>query len=228
MTRRINFKVQLQDAQGQAIVTSGGVAMVCVNGSPLKHTIYSDAEGTAASNPKALTRGMIEFWVLQSALTNDMVDLYIQAPGGQFLVARNLKQSGPNELTVDTDRAIHQYVIPFHITDYPAAVETDTGFDVPAANTAIVLPDAQGGTIRVTAIDATETLDVGTATAETGDPDGFMSAVSVGTLGIVADDGALLGTLAGHIADGKSIVMTSTAGSDTGQGYVYLTVELFN
>jgi len=82
--------------------------------------------------------------------------------------------------------------------------------------------------IRVTAIDATETLDVGTATAESGDPDGFLSAVSVGTLGLVADNGALLSTLAGHIADGKSIVFTSTAGSDSGQGYVYLMVLLTN
>ena len=228
MTRRINFNLQLVDSNGLAIISSGGVAMVCKNALPTKHTIYSDADGTAASNPIALTRGKVNFWVLQSDLVNDMVDLYIQAPGGHFVVARDIKQSGPNEVIVGTANPIQQYVIPFDQADFTAAVEKDTGFDLPAANTARVLPDAQGGNLRVTAIDATETIDVGTATAETGDPDGFISAASIGTLGLVLDNGALLTTLVGHPSDGKSIVITTSAGSDTGKGFIYLTMLMLN
>lgn len=230
MTNYVHFSLQLKDlATGKAIITAGGVACVTKNALPDKHTIYADAQATAASNPRALTRGKIDFWVLQSALVNGMVDLYIQCPGGHFVVARDITPSGPNEIVVDTGRALQQYVIPVAIADYPAAVETDTGFDCPAAHTGgRVLPDGLGGAFRVTAIDATETIDIGTATAESGDPDGFISALDVGTLGLVLDNGALLTTLAGHLCAGKSIVVTTTAGSDTVKGFAYLMIELTN
>jgi hypothetical protein len=105
-------------------------------------------------------------------------------------------------------------------------VETDTGFDCPA--NAVFLADSCGSGVRVTAIDATETVDVGTATAEGGDPDGLLALVAVGVLGaIIFPQGALLVTLRGHVAvAGRSIVITTTAGSDTVQGYVQLAYAL--
>ena len=232
MTNYINFNVQLVDHNGVAIISSGGVAMVCENALPKKHTLYSNAQAAAASNPKALTRGKLDFWVLQSALVNGKVDAFISCPGGQFVVARNLVPSGPNEVVVDTSRANQMFVLPFDVTDYTVAAENDTGFDEPASGRAIFLGDAAGPSIFVTAIDATETLDVGTAevvpSAEGGDANGFMSAVSVGTLGLVQDQGALMTTLVGHLSGGLSITVTPTAGSDTGEGYVYLPYRLFN
>jgi len=232
MTRRTNFNVQLKDAStGKAIITAGGVGMVCENALPKKHTIYSDADGTAASNPKALVRGKLDFWVLQSALVNGKVDVFIACPGGQFVVARDLDPSGPNEILVDTSRTDQMFVIPFDVTDYTVAAENDTGFDEPASGVAIFLGDAAGPSIRVTAIDATETLDVGTGEAtpaEGGDANGFMAAVAVGVAGVIQDQGALMTTLVGHLSGGLSITVTPTAGSDTGEGYIYLPYRLFN
>ncbi len=228
-TRYVHFSLQLKGALlGAAIITAGGVAMVCKNALPTKHTIYSDQFATAASNPKALTRGNIDFWVAESALVNGMVDLYIQCPGDQFVVAKNLTPSGPNELVVPDNRPDQTMVIPWDQADFTATTETATGFTEPAANTAVFTADSTGAWVRVTAIDSTETLDVGTLSTDSGDADGFMSAVSIGTLGLVQDEGALLGTLAGHISGGKSITITTSAGADTGKGFIYLPYQLKN
>jgi len=232
MTRYTNFNLQLKDAKtGQAIITAGGKAMVCENALPKKHTIKADASGTAATNPKSLTRGKLDFWVDQSTLVGGKVDLFISCPGGQFVVLRGVDPSGPNEIEVDTSRADQMLVLPFDVTDYTVAAENDTGFDEPASGVAIFLGDAAGPSIRVTAIDATETLDVGTGEAtpaEGGDANGFMAAVAVGVAGVIQDQGALMTTLVGHLSGGLSITVTPTAGSDTGEGYIYLPYRLFN
>lgn len=229
MTRYINFNVQLKDsATGKAIISTGGVAMVCKNAVPGKHALKSDAIGTSASNPKALTRGKLDCWIDQSTLVNNKVDLFIACPGGQFVVARDIDPSGPNEVLVDTSRPDQVFVIPIDVADYTAAAENDTGFDEPT--NAIFLSDAAGPSIRITIGDATETLDVGTGEAtpaESGDANGFMSAVDMATPGVIQDQGALMTTLVGHLSGGKSITVTPTAGSDTGEGYIYLPYRLF-
>ena len=232
MANYVNFNVQLKDAAtGKAIITTGGKVMVCKNALPRKHTLV-DKDAAALSNPLSLTRGKADFWVLQSALVNSKVDLFIACPGGQFVVVRDVDPSGPNEVLVDTSRAEQVFVIPFYAVDYTAAAENDTGFDEPASGRAIFLGDAAGPSIFVTAVDATETLDVGTAevvpSAEGGDANGFMAAVSVATAGLVQDQGALMTTLVGHLSGGLSITVTPTAGSDTGEGYIYLPYRLFN
>ena len=43
----------------------------------------------------------------------------------------------------------------------------------------------------------TTTLTLGTATADSGDPDGFVKSVSVATTGVKVGDGALIGTVLG-------------------------------
>lgn len=222
------WRIQLKDAStGQAIIAAGGVCYVSEGtGDPAKATLY-DKDGAALSNPVALTRGFINFFAVD---TTESVDLFIQCPGGQFVTATAVKPSGPNEILVDTQRKDHVMVIPFAMEDLTAATETDTGFDEPTY--CVFTADSDCTRVKVTAIDATETIDVGTATADSGDPDGFMSAVSVGTAGIIHDAstvGALLTTLVGYTVNGtaKSIVITLTAGSDTAEGYVYLPYKLF-
>lgn len=225
MTSKRHYSIQLVDAlTGAPIVTSGGVVYVAKNGASGKETLYSDAIGTSASNPKALTRGHLDFWVTPT--TNEMVDLYIQCPGGQFAVVRNVIASGPNDIPVDLGQTDQMMVIPFNQADFSATVETDTGFDEPAANTAVFLADAASAAIRLVTADATETLDVGTISTDSGDADGFISAVSLTTTGIVQDNGALLGTLVGHISGGKSITITTSSGADTGVGFIYLAYRL--
>lgn len=104
--------------------------------------------------------------------------------------------------------------------------ETTTGFTLPA--TAIV----HDVFLNVIAIDATETVDVGT-TGTSNDPNGFLAAASLATLGLVygslADGAVTRGALLFEIteattaaarmpditAGGDPISYTCSAGSDT-------------
>lgn len=231
MLRQLEYRIQLKDANTlEAIITAGGKAFVAVNGDALKATL-KDVDGAALANPISLTRGFINFFTAETVL---MVDLYIQAPGGQFIVVKNVKPSGPNEILVGTGRN-QCMVIPWAAADLTAATETSTGFTVPSG---LMLPTPF---IHVTAIDATEDIDVGTLSTDTGDADGYMDGVSVAALGIIkasllasADTmGALFSVLdsanAGDDAPegdntmvGKAITVTTSAGSDTGKGFIYL------
>ena len=214
------YKLQLHDRgighqSGPAIIGSGGVVTVCASGSPLQATIQ-DRAGAALANPVALTRGGVEFYCDSAE-----VDLFILAPDGQFVTLWDVGPDEVNEVPVDRDRVDQMMVIPVHITDYPAAVETDSGYDEPA--NAVFMADSCGSGMRITAIDATETIDVGTTT----DPNGFLAALAVGVHGVIlTPQGALLTTLLGHASTSEAIVITTTAGSDTVQGYVHLAYKL--
>jgi hypothetical protein len=230
-----HFSIQLVDAlTGQNIITAGGKAIVTVAGSPLKRSLV-DKAGAALANPVSLTRGKIEFWIADETVTS--ADLFIQAPGGQFADVRSVNASGPNEILIDTSRRHHSFVIPFHITDYAANTETSTGLAIPSKSE--ILPIGLG--VDVTAIDAGQTIDVGTLSTDTGDADGFIDSVSLAVLGfkkptlLASGDtmGALLSVLdsanAGDDApegdvsmQGKTITVTLDAGSDTAQGYIHL------
>lgn len=228
-TLRNNVHIQLNDAKtGTPIISSGGVAMVCKNGLPTKHTIFSDKDGTSATNPRTLTRGMIDFWVNVADLVNGKVDLYIQTPDDRFIVLRDVVPSGQNEILVHTQQMDWEYVIPFDAADYTAAVETLTGFTEPAANTAVFIADSGTAIIRVTAVHAAKTIDVGTDSGNGGTANGFLSAVSLAALGVIEDasPGALLTTLVGHVSGAKGISLTSSAGTTTAKGFIYLPYRL--
>lgn len=225
------FSIQLMDhVTGEIIQSSGGVVYVAKPGDTGKATLTDDS-GAALSNPLALTNGKMEFSI---DVATETVDLYGIAPGGQAFQALTVSPSGPNEIYIDTGRKNHVLVIPFDQADFTATVETDSGFDIPSR--AVVLPHP---IVRVTAIDATETIDVGTKTSESGDPDGFLALASIGTLGLVkgtiANGTPTLGALlyvqdsvnAGDEAReestasaGKSVVYTTSTGSDTGKGFI--------
>jgi hypothetical protein len=69
-------------------------------------------------------------------------------------------------------------VVPFGANDNS---ELDTGLDLPVANLLV-----QDVLLRVTTADATETIEVGILSSESGgDLDGFIDAASVGTAGYV-------------------------------------------
>lgn len=228
------YRIQLKDrATGEAIISAGGKVYVAQDGDAAKQTLY-DKDGAALSNPLTPTRGFINFFVVD---TTDEVDLYILAPGGEFVVRKNVKPGGPNEIAVDTDQRFQSMVIPFAIGDTSAATETSTGFAIPAK--AQILPHGLG--IDVLTIDATEDIDVGTLSSDSGDADGFMDGVSVGTAGFVKPTllasgdtmGALLSVLdsanAGddapegdHSMQGKTVTYTLSTGSDTAEGFIHL------
>jgi hypothetical protein len=230
------YSIQLRDHRsGELIQASGGKVYVAQTGSPAKETLY-DMDGAALANPVALSNGRMSFQV--DADVNS-VDLYIMAPGGQFVTYPGVAPGGPNEINIDTGQRHQVAVIPFSIDDTMAATETDTGFDMPLH--AAVQPNPM---VRVTAVDATETIDIGLLSSETaGDADGFAAGVSVATAGLakatIANGANTLGALfevqdsanAGdltheqHVVTGSnatSITYTLSAGSDTAEGFLVL------
>lgn len=225
-----HYQIQLADHRtGELIQDAGGACYVAVNGANNKATL-TDKTGASLANPVALNNGVIDFYV---ADTVNLVDLYCQAPGGHFVTLENVGPSGPNEIFIDQGQKMGTMVIPFDIADTTAATETDTGFDEPANVMMLPMP-----AVQVVDIDATETIDVGTATADSGDPDGYLAVLSVAVAGVIkgtlADGAQTIGALlktdesAGdfvpeaHVGAAKSIVYELTTGSDTGAGKIVL------
>ena len=173
--------IQLHDhVTRAAIIDAGGMVYVTGTGTPDKQALLTKA-GAAAANPSLLVNGQIDFYFADT-VTNNM-DLFIMGPAGEFLVVKNVAPSGPNEVYLDRSKRDEVAVIPFSIADMTAAVEFDTGMELPADM--LVKPEGIG--IFVDAIDATETIDVGLLSTESGgDANGFMALVSVAVAGAVA------------------------------------------
>ena len=174
-----HYSIQLQDHRsGEIIETAGGACYVAQAGLPDKQTV-KDKTGATVTNPVALTNGRIDFYVDDTVAS---VDLYVQGPSGHFVVAKTVKPSGPNEIMIDQGVLRQVAVIPFSVDDTTATTETDTGFDLPT-NARI---DPTGVGVRVTTVDATETIDVGLLSTESGgDANGLVAALSVATAGFV-------------------------------------------
>lgn len=215
------------DMVGAMIQATGGKVYVAVAGATQKNAI-TDKDGTALANPLALTNGSAEFYVLA---TVDTVDLYIQAPGGQFVVREGVSE-GVADIAVDLTNRRQTYKIPFAIGDTAAATETDTGFDLPEDS--MVLDRLHGAGVLVTALDATEDIDVGLGEAvpaeSGGDANGFIAASDLDALGqVIGTNGALFSSNAPHKSNAvaaRSITYTLTAGSDTAKGFILLPVIL--
>lgn len=231
MTTYYQYAFQLQDKLlggtfgGPAIIGSGGMVMVCKAGLTSKATIYSDKALTALSNPAALVRGGRKFFTSETS-----VDLYIMCPDGQFVVLTGVYPDRVNEIPVDRYAPHQVMVIPVLGSDYTAAAENDTGFDLPAK--AIMLPDVA---LQVTVAQA-KTMDVGLLSSESGgDADGLMVGIAFTTAGIIpaksastAVRGALVGagTLdRGFASDAQaavSVSITPASATTTGAGRIIL------
>lgn|SRR5574341_171966 len=232
MAADLRYRFQLMDrATGKAIIATGGVVLVTEPDNPKKATLLTKA-GASQANAMGLTRGGAEFYV---ASTINDVDLFIQCPGGQFVVAKAIVP-GDNEVWVDLYERHQCMVIPWDQTDFTAAVETLSGFTEPA--NALFLPEPA---VRVTAIDATETIDVGSDAV----PAGFLAVAAIGVAGLIkgtlVSTGQTIGSLLradesgagalvpeGYVSTLDEVTYTTTAGSDTGKGYIYLPYVLMN
>lgn len=231
---------QLRDmVTGQALTAAGGKVAVCEAGSyGLAGLTDPNNDFATLANPVSLTRGTARFAVDEAI---NSVDLYGLSGGGIAFHAFAQRAQALPWLNLNTQQGIHQLMIPFDAASQGAA-EVDTGFDEPADAAWLPYP-----LIDVKTIDATETIDVGTATADTGDPNGFIAALSVATAGIVkpglASGAQTLGALlrvdesgAGGLvpeshpvgAAPKSIVFDLSAGSDTAAGVIVLPYQLVN
>lgn len=227
------YEIQLCDQMGRNIISAGGVVYVAEAGDTTK-IATKDSAGATLTNPVALTRGKLEFYTADDV---ESVDLYGMAPGGQAFQEFGVKPSGPNEIIINLQQAHQNLIIPFDQADFAANTEIDSGFDEPQSGKALMLPHPS---VRVTAIDATETIDVGTLSTDSGDADGYIAAISLGTAALVQalilngantmgalferQDSANAGDLvpAAHVSAGKSITYTTSAGSDTGKGFISL------
>ena len=228
------FSIQLRDAvTGKAIITAGGKVYVAVNGAPAKQAIV-DKDGVAATNPLTPTRGKIEFYVASD--DTDKVDLYGITPGGHAFQVLDVTASGPNEININTSARHQVLVIPFDQADFTANTETATGFKT--GTDKMWLPNPM---VKVVDVDDGETIDVGTDGSGGDDADGFIDGVLLTTAGVIkatllasADTfGALLSVLdsanagddapEGYInsAD-EDITITTSAGADTGSGFIHL------
>lgn len=220
------YKFQLYDAPmggvmaGPAITGSGGSVIVAKDADPSRASL-TDKDGVALTQPVALTRGGAEFYTTETS-----VDLFILCPDGQCVQMYSVEPDGLAEIRVDRQKHEQLMVFPLTYADDTADnTETDMGWDEPTG----AVFHTEGAGIKVTTVDATETIDVGTLSTDTGDADGFLSAVSVATAGVVLDNGALLADAASaHVSAGKSITFTFSAGVDTAKLYVFLPYTLLN
>ena len=227
-----NFNSQLKSLiTGGMIASAGGFVYVTATGGTAKASLL-DADGAALSNPLALTNGSFDFNV-------GNVDLYIQSPTGHFSVVKNVAASGNSDVLVDTSQASTTMVIPFNVADQTGdATETLCGFTLVGA----VQPNVA---VDVVTVDATETIDVGTDSSDSGDADGFLDAAIVAVAGYIKGSviasahtlGAKLYVLdsanAGDDAPeqdvsqiGKEVSYTLSTGSDTAAGFIVLPVQL--
>jgi len=230
-----HYSIQLQDHRdGAAIIDTGGVCYVAVAGGAAKIAVAITKAGAQATsnNPVALTTGKIEFWTADSVSS---VDLYGIGPNGHAFKLAGVKPSGNNALSIDQGQMQQVMLIPFSAADVTANTETATGFTEPA--NALMLPSVA---IRVLTLDATETVDVGTLSSDSGDADGFIDGLSLAAVGVVkatvangsdtmgallvTQDSANAGDLAleAHVSAAKAITLTTSAGTDTAAGFIAL------
>jgi hypothetical protein len=193
------YELKLYDATSDRAISHDGKAIIMTNGSPDKVTLY-DATGAALANPITITDGVGKFF---TAETVSSVDVSIYTEYGYSAFLNDVLPGVPQEVYIDLSRQAQTLIVPFSVADSTAAVETDTGLDLVVGT--LIRYDGLG--IKVTALDATETIDLGLdgAGAED-DPNGILEAISVAALGWV-------GGQVGFAVGTNSILVDVTGGT---------------
>lgn len=180
----IEFQV-MDRATGKAVISSGGTCLVVAAGAQAKSTLYNpDSDMASLANPFSLTRGHGKFAVV--AGSPETMDLFIMAPGGQFVVVQDVGvvPGRMNPVWIDSAKLLQTFRHPYTYEDAgTSTTEYDTGFNLPT--NALVQPYGAG--VQIVATDATEVLDVGILSSESGgDADGLMADIAIsGSNGIV-------------------------------------------
>lgn len=213
------------------VADSTGIINILQSGDPSEVTIYSDVNGTTASNPMTFNAGRVRFYAASSTTAIDVSGV---TEKGHAFFYQGLTPSN-HRIVIDPTRMVHRMVIPYQVVGASEAI-VDTGFDI-LAN--MIVTDIE---LHVTTAGTGATLDIGTST----DSDGFADGVSAATTGypttlleeaLVSTSGlfgALIayptGTYArkkhkrANATSGANIVYTNTTSSSTaGEGYIYLT-----
>ena len=169
--------IQLIDASTGLALNHSGSVRVTVAGSPTRVPTYGFTTETLDSSTITFSNGLIKFKTLDSV---NSVDIYGITGKGYPIVLKGAKPGGITSYRVDVNNRYQVLVIPFDIadSDIADAVEFDTGFDL--ATGQAVQPLGVG--VRVTTIDATEDIEVGILSSESGgDTDGFINNASLAT-----------------------------------------------
>jgi hypothetical protein len=172
-----NYKewfIKLKDMRNQRPIDDDtGVANILSAGTPDEVSI-TDRFGVALANPLAFANGELRFYTAKSVTT---VDVSLLTATGYAVYATGMS-SDEHSIFICRENRDQLLVIPFLFN--AGGTEVDTGFDLPAN---CLVTDAY---VRVTTIDATETVDVGILSGEAGgDLDGFLDLVDLGTAGHV-------------------------------------------
>lgn len=174
-----------------------GKVMILTEDTPDSPTVYTDENGTALTETGGIavmtfTGGRVTFFTAASVTALDLTG--ITADGQGFSL--NSVSSSTGRILIDTSQANQLVAIPFGPNDNS---EQDTGLDLPA-NCLLTANDVK---LRVTTTDATETIDVGILSSESGgDANGIIAAASVATGGFVE--------LLPQITNGSNIDYVST------------------
>ncbi len=207
---------------------NGGLTFSTLS-APVKELLFNKL-GVAIANPFPLTAGGATVFINNLV---DLVDLYIAAPAGQFIVQKQVSADGIADVIADRANRQPVWNIPFSKVDYAAATETTTGYQLRADGNMSVGVDAA---IQVNTLEAARTISVGTLSTEGGgNATGFINAISLAAAATVnaqsaatTTRGALLG--AGTLDKGygvtlnaaRSISLTLNAGTTVADGYIIL------
>lgn len=227
----VKYEFEVKDRFSLATVSAaGGKAIVCLTGLYTLATLYDPDTGAALSQPVSLTNGKLRFMLDTAGVANQGVDIYGVAGSGHGFQLYNAKISD-RVIRIDKGDLNSALVVPFSYATGTDASERDSGLDFPVGALVDPFPWAD-----VKAIDATETIDAGILSTETGDADGFLKLVSVGVLGVTrgkhaatatygvliqeSQDAAAVNTPIPYevLSTGVSLSWTLTTGSDTGTG----------
>lgn len=157
-----------------------GKLMVLTEDTPDSPTIYSDKYGTTVSETAGVavltfSNGQVRFYTANTVTALDICG--ITSDGRTF--ALNSVTPSQQMIPINPVNAHQLLVVPFGVSDN---AETDTGIDLPS-NCLITAYDVK---LRVTTTDATETLDFGILSSESGgDANGIITAASVANSGFV-------------------------------------------
>lgn len=159
------YVITVKNQTTQEAIETGCLVMVYTAGTQTLATIYANSAGVSKSNPitraSFATKGKIEFWAAASS-----VDLYVAHSDGTVAKVAGVTPTRHSiELNVD---GIHKTLVaPFVFN--AGGTEVDTGLDFPVG---AFLTNAR---VEVTTLDASETLQVGLLSSESGgDADGIL------------------------------------------------------
>lgn len=169
-------------------------------------TIYSDAVGTAKTNPisraQYATDGKVVFYSASSS--HDIFVAHSDGTCARFVGVTPVKH------TLPIDRSGSDKCMVFPMVFNSGGTEVDTGLDLPK------LSFVKDAAIEVVTTDATETVAIGLLSSETaGDADGIMVATSVANAGYFGLYGVTVGGNETYVSANRTGVLMGQASIGT-------------